>query len=488
MSAALPVRSGASALATPLSLSPVASLVAVAALAFAAFWPSILREGDTWWHLAAGDWVLAHRAAPRLDPFSFSFAGKPWVAHEWLAEALMAASFRVAGWGGLTLLTASAFAATLGIVAQRTLRQAGALAGALALLFVALLIIPSLTARPHMLAMPLVALWADRLVAAREAKRAPPLMLAALMALWANLHGGFAFGLALVLPFAAEAALEAEPNQRLAVAARWLGFFALSLAAALITPFGVEGLLFPIKLLGVETLSHIGEWQPQDFSHFGAMEAALLLTLFLGLATPLKLPPIRAALFVALVFLALGHARHETLFGVVGAMLIAAPVGALIKKTDASPAPQPLAAFAPALFPALIVAAFRLMSPIERVDGPSAPIAALAAVPEALRERPVLNDYDFGGYLIAEGVRPFIDGRTDLYGDAFITRFVALGASEAALQDEIAKDDIAWTIFRPDRPIVALLDREPGWKRLFANATAVVHVRAEPEEAPFLRR
>jgi hypothetical protein len=29
----------------------------------------------------------------------------------------------------------------------------------------------------------------------------------------------------------------------------------------------------------------------------------------------------------------------------------------------------------------------------------------------------VFNDYDFGGYLIANGVAPFIDGRTELYGE-----------------------------------------------------------------------
>jgi len=31
----------------------------------------------------------------------------------------------------------------------------------------------------------------------------------------------------------------------------------------------------------------------------------------------------------------------------------------------------------------------------------------------------VFNDYDFGGYLIANGVAPFIDGRTELYGEKF---------------------------------------------------------------------
>src|SRR5450631_817787 len=96
-----------------------APFAAAAGGAAAAFWPDLMREGDTWWHLTAGEWVLANRAAPHVDPFSSSFSGKPWVAHEWLSEAFMALSFRAGGWGGLALLTGLAFGATLAILARR---------------------------------------------------------------------------------------------------------------------------------------------------------------------------------------------------------------------------------------------------------------------------------------------------------------------------------------------------------------------------------
>ena len=38
-------------------------------------------------------------------------------------------------------------------------------------------------------------------------------------------------------------------------------------------------------------------------------------------------------------------------------------------------------------------------------------------------DRPVLNDYDLGGYLIYAGMAPFIDGRTELYGEKFYMRW-----------------------------------------------------------------
>ena len=48
-----------------------------------------------------------------------------------------------------------------------------------------------------------------------------------------------------------------------------------------------------------------------------------------------------------------------------------------------------------------------------------------------------------------------------------------------ALETTLRRYDIAWTIFPPDSRAIATLDREPGWRRLYADATAIVHVRAE---------
>ena len=41
--------------------------LALAIFAICAFSPAVLNDSDTWWHIAAGDWMLAHRAVPH-DP------------------------------------------------------------------------------------------------------------------------------------------------------------------------------------------------------------------------------------------------------------------------------------------------------------------------------------------------------------------------------------------------------------------------------------
>lgn len=95
---------------------------------------------------------------------------------------------------------------------------------------------------------------------------------------------------------------------------------------------------------------------------------------------------------------------------------------------------------------------------------------------------PVLNEYGFGGYMIFKGVRPFIDGRADMYGDAFVARYFRLASPDPKTLDAVIEEyDVAWTVFPPRHPITALMDAKPGWRRLYADRYAVVHVHDEEE-------
>ena len=463
--------------AAPINYAPAPLALALAVFALCAFAPAVLNDGDTFSHIATGDWILDHRAVPRTDPFSFTFAGAPWTAHEWLSEVLLALAYRAAGFAGVKLLTGLAAASAAYLVARRAIdRLAGPAGLALALASLALLA-PGLLARPHVLALPCLAIWAGALFDARERGRAPPIALAGVMWLWANLHGGYAFGLVLALPIAAESVWRADRDTRLRLAQGWLLFFYASVIAALATPFGLEGLLFPFRLLGNAELANIGEWRPEDFSHPGPMELFLLGLLGLALVKPLRLDALSAVLLVGLVHMSLQHARHEMLLGVLAPMLLAKPIAdALQVGPPGKPASRAVTlAFVVA---ALALAGARLALPMKPLDSAAAPSRALAAVPAALREKPVLNGYGFGGYLIFAHVRPFIDGRADMFGAPFMALYRQLSNGEPeAIEETLKRYDIAWTIFPPSAGAVATLDREPGWRRIYSDTRAVVHAR-----------
>jgi hypothetical protein len=92
---------------------------------------------------------------------------------------------------------------------------------------------------------------------------------------------------------------------------------------------------------------------------------------------------------------------------------------------------------------------------------------------------PILNDYNFGGYLDFVGMAPFIDGRGELYGEAYMLRHDR-ALSLQNLPDFLRLLDeyrIQTTLLTPSTPAVALLDRLPEWKRIYADDIAVVHAR-----------
>ena len=94
-----------------------ALFAALGAFALAALSPGLLNDGDTWWHIRAGQWMLAHHAVLGADIFSYTVAGQPWHTAEWLAETVMAMAW-TGGWVGEHLLFACAAALTASRMAQ----------------------------------------------------------------------------------------------------------------------------------------------------------------------------------------------------------------------------------------------------------------------------------------------------------------------------------------------------------------------------------
>jgi hypothetical protein len=455
-------------------------IVPIALGAAVSFTPQILNDGDTFWHLAAGRWMIAHAAVPATDPFSYTFVGRPWMAHEWLSEVAMAGAWLAAGWSGVMLLAGLAAGALAALMGGWLLRWLSPLSAVAALALGLACVAPGLLARPHFLVLPVLALWTASLLDARERHAAPSPWLALVMALWANLHSSFVIGLLIAAALALEALLDVRA-WRWRMLGGWAAFLALSGLATLATPHGLDGLAFPLKVLNMKTLAVITEWQGPDFMKPTTLEVALLAGLLVAFWRGVKLTAVRALILVGLVHMSLQHVRQEVLLGVVAPLLLAPSLGRALGRTEAMPVswrmPAPQTALAGLLVAACV--AGRLLVPEVRVDGPTAPVTALAHVPPALRAQPVLNDYDFGGYLIFEGVRPYIDGRADMYGDAFVADDDQIQrASQSAMDAAIDRYRIRWAILRPDRPLAGALARTPGWKRTYADRYAVVLERA----------
>ena len=193
-----------------------------------------VADPDLWGHVRFGQDILAARSVPRIDTYSFT-SDRPWINHEWLAEALMALAYGAAGGAGLIalkcLLAASAFT-----VLWRAMRQAGvhrplaavllavAAFGAMGLLF---------TIRPQVFSLLLFAALLALLNGIGRGRYRLFLWMPALFALWANLHGGWIVGLGVLTLWSLCGLLSGTVQWRWAA-----GGVLLGLLGTLATPYG----------------------------------------------------------------------------------------------------------------------------------------------------------------------------------------------------------------------------------------------------------
>src|SRR5437899_1555532 len=114
-------------------------------------------DPDVWWHLKTGEWIVQNKAVPHADPFSYTRAAQPWVAHEWLSELLIYGAYRVAGMGALIVV----FAATLCAAFLVLYRRCGGnpLVSGVLTLWAALATAPLWGVRPQILSLLLTSIW-----------------------------------------------------------------------------------------------------------------------------------------------------------------------------------------------------------------------------------------------------------------------------------------------------------------------------------------
>jgi hypothetical protein len=322
-----------------------------------------------------------------------------------------------------------------------------------------------------------------------------------LMALWANLHGGFVFGLFMIAPIALDAVVNADAASRKSLVPRWAAFAALALAASCCTPYGWNALLASQKILALgSALPLITEWRAADFTHLRPFEICLLGGIGLALFRGIKLPPLRILLLLGLIHMALAQGRAAEILALLAPLILAAPLARQVGGADVAPSGKATMARA-VLFAGAAVAlvtgtlAFASVHRFAPYTGNS-PVAAVAALKKLNLER-VLNDYDFGGYLIASDVPTFIDGRTELFGEKFMVDHHR--ASELIEPDKLFAmlNDyrIDATLLRTQSAAAKLLDHLDGWQRVYDDGIAAIHLRrpgaarlAEPTAGPIARQ
>lgn len=109
-------------------------------------------------------------------------------------------------------------------------------------------------------------------------------------------------------------------------------------------------------------------------------------------------------------------------------------------------------------------------------DGPASWLRPEQAVQWArehgLTDKPVFNEYNFGGYLISQHIPTYVDGRTIVFGDVSYEYYTKRGAVP---QETLDKFHVEWLLLHPWA--APYYDTRPGWKRVYTDDVAVIYVR-----------
>jgi len=473
-------------------------------------------DSDTFWHLRAGTWMLDHGRLLNFEAFSHTRLNAPWINHSWLTEIPMAALYRAFGYAGLNLATAFIIWFTFLFVYLSG--EGGSYLRAFVIVLAAAASGVYWSARPQIMSMLLAAIFNYILILYCQRSLNRLWLLPLLMILWVNLHGGFAIGfILLVINFVGQALvfalrgfrIPAEQSQRPLphVAMLWVGGIGLACAAAVaINPYGLQMLLYPFKTVSIGVLqNYIQEWQSPNFH---TREAQVFIILWLATFAAVgfgrrRLDPIDFLSFSAFTGLALLAGRNIAVFAVVAAPILMRHADSAIAELQERWPKLRIAASGstPTLVTRIvnwallvIVAAATVIkaalpltpSTVDTAISKIAPVGAATYLKTLPVRGAMFNSYNFGGYLTwaLYPDRPvFVDGRTDLYDDEFLTEYLSAYLAEPGWEKTFARYQIALVLVEPNAPIARALLVKPEWGVRYRDSVAVVIIKLNKEQA-----
>lgn len=353
--------------------------MAVAALASVA----PIRNYDFFWHLATGRWIVEHRALPLTDPFAIASARTPWINGEWLYEIVLYGVHGILGLRGLSVLR-GLLAVFIFWMASRPVRERDAPHVALFLSAIAFAgAMPTFDIRPSSLAM---------LFLVMALRMESPAGHAINAVLWMNVHPS-----ALLAPTVA------------ALQTRRVAPVIASGLALLVNPFGIHGILAPIRLTSFVSSGQFvnAEWLPSPIRVFPLLYVAIAISAVAFVTAENKRGQLwRIVLLALFAFLAVRHVRHQGLFFAAFPVLVAPMIHRIPR----------LAAYAAATIALLLV----LISTDHRVGiAPERfPVQAVARLRATGLAGNIYNADQFGGYLenaFYPERRTLTDGRNELF-------------------------------------------------------------------------
>ncbi|ACV68466.1 hypothetical protein [Desulfohalobium retbaense] len=465
----------------------------------------LLSDGDTGFHIRAGEYILENWSIPRVDMFSFLVPAPEWTAHEWLSEVIMAFVHNAMGLTGIVIFYAFILGLTYYLF-LKFLRQDHdhlLLTTAMVLLVISTSTIHFL-ARPHVFSLLFTVISYFIIDRYEYHNKNYLFFFPFVMLLWVNLHGGYIIGFLLlgtyltgniVYYFLDKNADKFRTGRKLKTYS--IVIFAC-LAVSLVNPFGYHILLFPFDLVGNSFLtSHVNEFRPANFQDFFVFKYFFILALAVFMTNKWRLNVIELFLVLGFTYMSLYSVRYIPLFAI-----IVAPI--LLKRLEvlAQQAKNPIIHFLNVksesfaendktargfLWPALILGLIILVTAFGAInhsfDPESKPVQAVEFIKNEHIPGNMFNDDEFGDYVIYSAYpeyKVFFDGRSDMYGNEHLRNYIKIIRLGKGWENVFEEYNIQWVFFNAESLLSRYLLEKKDWHLIYADEVAHIYVLNEP--------
>jgi len=476
--------------------------------------PAMLGDGDTGWHVRTGEWILANRRVPSQDLFSYTKAGQPWFAWEWLWDVWFAWMHQHGGMAAVVLASMLVLCATSVLLFRLVRRQSGS---ALVAIFVMFLVTGASAihwlARPHLFTLLFTVVFYSILERVHEGNTPLLWLLPPLMLLWANLHGGFFVGLILIAAYGCgeiiRALFESRPEGRAEAVRHALPYFSTGLGCALVSlvnPYSYHLHAHIIEYLTDKyQFKNIEEFQSFNFHHPVTVffEPMLLLGLAAAVWSLARRDYVHALLIAGWAHLALMAVRNTPIFMIVASVPVAKMLRQLVEELpardlanwlrqaaanaqrfaadiavmDSIPRLHIASAAAVCLLVALFYAPNAPAKCRAEYDATRYPAKAVEMLRKAGPTEMIFTEDSWGGYLIYQLYpmnKVFIDGRSDFYGSTFNEKYQDVMNVRYGWEKNLDRYHVNAILLPADASLAGTLKESRRWHPVYDDGVAIV--------------
>jgi hypothetical protein len=467
-------------------------------------------ETDMWWHLRAGEETLRNGEVYSVDTFSFTREGADWINHSWLSQVVMFLTFQGGSYYGLSIWVG--LCAVLSMLFVYLQMKGHPLLRSFVLLFAAVVSSVVWSPRPQIHSLVLFSLLGYLIFQYKRTKKYGYLIGALpVFILWGNLHGGYVLGIILMgLVMSGEILnkilLKEFPDS---LSWRQIGIFGIfllgSFLVVLINPFGLDMWRIPFNTVGVETLQNvISEWASPDF-HQAFQQPMLWMMLGVFSLIGLSKKSIDGAELIPLIafsWAALIARRNFGPFAIIAAPIFSKYLAALIddwlsrakqqipwvdrilensKQNNKELKPGFKNLINLVIISLLVTGVCWKIIDVNNTEfvleaeKDLFPVDAVAWLERSDIKGNMLNDYNWGGYLIwnLRDNPVFVDGRTDLFGDEILKDYLSVMSQQKGWEVILDEYQIVSVLVPEDSDIAKAL-RNANWEIIFQDSKAVI--------------